>query len=536
MLLALMASACDRSAETKPQAVAPAGTKVGGTITVATGPISSLDPQLAVDPSSQLLIRTMCDQLIEFDPKTGKAVGGLAESWTVTSKGSRLIVKLRKGAKFSDGEEVTSEDVVFTLSRLASEELGSPAARIVERISGFGFVHGDVQTDRDSLLTSLVGVQRIDSRSLEITLDQPYAEFYKALSHPVTTPISQKAQASKDRFACAGPYLAPKSIVPGEQIILERNKSYSGGGNHTFSGQGYADRFVLVPKDSRAAEFDSFNAAAEIDVAFVPDARLGEVAGSPMKVAAPTAQLEMIGLPTSLSPFDDPKVRRALSVILDRDAIAIKVYTGGRAPAISFVGFSDKPACEFTDHKPDVDPARSLLSEAGVDLTGRPLKLYFNDEFTNRALVEEVASQWRAALGLDVQTVALVWDAFISQGLGTKGFDGAFRFSWSPEYPSPERVLFPLFDTDSIGRDNLSRYSSRDFRESLRRARKEIDDGRRGDAYFSTERLVCAEMPAIPIVFDLRTYVVKGRIRSANGELMDRSWAEPNLRDWYISQ
>lgn len=537
MLLAFFATACDRSGETRPKAVGPPGTKMGGTITVATGPISSLDPQLAVDPSSQLLIRTMCDQLIEFDPKTAKPVGGLAESWTVTSKGSRLIVKLRKGAVFADGDEVTSEDVVFSLSRLASEELGSPAARIIERISGFGYVHGDVQTDRDSLLSSLVGVQLIDSRSFEITLDQPNAEFYKSLAHPVTTPISEKAvESPKGDFVCSGPYVAPNDSASGGPVSLERSTRYSGGGNHTRSGLGYVDRIIFVPKDSRALELDAFNAAPEIDVALVPDARLAEVSGSQVLVEAPTAQLEMIGMPTSLTPFDDPRVRTALSLTLDREGIGQRVYMGGRAAAVSFNGFAKRPSCEFTDTKPDPATAMSLLSEAGVDLSGMALKLYFNDEFNNRALIEEVALQWRSALGMDVQTVPLGWDAFISQGLGTKGFDGAFRFSWSPEYPSPERVLFPLFDTDSIGRDNLSRYSSRDFRESLRLARREINEERRSDAYFATERIVCDDMPAIPIAFDIRNYVIKGRIRAANGEFIDRSWAEPNLRDWYISE
>lgn len=512
---------------------------------VATSPITSVDPVTAADPASRMLAQTMCDQLINIDPVSGDFVGGLAESWTKTANGSRLILKLRKEARFSDGSEVKADDVVFSLSRLASEQQASPAARIIEPISGFDVMHGDVETDDERLLSKLVGVRPIEGRSLEIQLDEPMAEFFKALSHPATSPVSQEAfERDPEGFAkkpvCAGPYQMASPWESGKAVVLERNKNYAAvNAAYTSGGAGYAERIEFRQFASRDEELTAFS-GSEIDVAHVPGPKTAEAkALGDFYQEAPTSQLEMIGLPTGQTPFDEPWARVALSLALDRSRIASEVYAGSRVPAISFTGRkSSRPIDPCTINiRPsgDVAAAKSLLARNNTDLSGKAIKIYYNDEFQNAALASAVAAQWAETLGANVTTVALDWDPYLSQGVGTKGFDGAFRYSWNPDYPSADRVLHPLFHTDSIGRDNLSRFSSPALRESISVARRTLDDVARSTLYERAESIVCQEMPAIPIVFDVKGLMVRrARIAFTGEALFDPSSSEPLLREVFV--
>ena len=524
----------------------PPGAREGGTLVVATSPLTSVDPAQAFDPSSKMVAQTMCDQLINFDPVSGKPVGGLAESWTTTAKGARLIIKLRKDARFSDGSEVKADDIAFTLSRLASEEQASPAARIIQPIAGFEFMHGDVETDDERLLSKLVGVRPIEGRSLEIQLDQPMAEFFKALSHPATSPVSQEAykkdpKGFASRPVCAGPYRLGSPWEPGKTVVLERTKNYVAmNPAYTSGGAGFAERIEFRPFATRDEEFAAFS-SPDIDIAHVPGAKRAEAKQlGDSYVEAATDQLEMIGLPTSQPPFDAPETRAALSLALDRSRIASEVYAGSRVPALSFTvrgkASKAKDACTLT-MKASADPelAKTLISRSKAELAGRPLKIYYNDEFQNAALASAVAAQWAQTFGANVTTIAMDWEPYLSQGVSSKGFDGAFRYSWSPEYPSPDRVLHPLFHTDSIGRDNLSRFSSPSFRESLSAARRTIDDRTRAASYERAEAIVCEQMPAIPIVFSVKGFVMrKDRIAFTGDALFDPSSSEPVLREIYV--
>jgi peptide/nickel transport system substrate-binding protein/oligopeptide transport system substrate-binding protein len=495
----------------------------------------SVDPGNDYEPSGDLVIRTMCDTLLTTDPRDGTLRAGLAESWVVTANGARVALRLRKGLRFSDGSPLTAADVVYSLSRVASADYASAAADRLRLIAGFDQVHGDVETSNDSERRRLAGVRSSDKRTVEISLTRPYADFVRLLATRLTAPISMRAAGADPRaFArrpvCVGPYRLAEPFVPGASAVrLVRSAAYTAADSGlTRGGTGYADevRFRVYPTSAAAA------AAArrgEVDVAPAAPADATGVR------SGPGPELEYVGLPTTTAPFDRPEVRRALALALSRTELVRRVFPGTRVPATGFLPPTTGAARSCADLPPagDVAAAARLLTTAGVDLRGLRVPLLFNDELRNRALVTEVARQWHAALGLTAIPTPLTFAAFLAQGRGARGFAAPFRFSWTAD--DVDGYVTPLFSTDGVGRDNLSRYSDPTIDEALkRRAWRAVDPTDRALAYRRIADLLCASMPMVPLTTSLHRYAVGARVASASGAFVDGSTGQPLLRELYL--
>jgi len=377
-LLAVLA-ACVPSAkvsERAPRIPTPvAGAHTGGTLRVAITPPDGIDPTGAHEPIGELITSTMCDQLIAFDPLTGEPRPSLAESWTVGDGGRNLFIRLRAGARFSNGTPLTAEDVVFSLSRLANERFASPSASLLSEVAGYGFTHGEVDTKDEHLRQSLLGVSIVEGRTLSISLTSPLSEFFAVLAHPATSPVPRTlvmrdAGAFARAPVCAGPYRLASSAA--SSIVLKRVLNYVGANSSmTRGGAGYADTIEFNVFASRAAGVAAFRRGA-VDVAQVPESdRRAAPSGSRLEVA-PSLQTEFIGLPTTKPPFDDARVRAALSRALDRARLAA-LYGDRRTVASAFFpSFLDPGAvpagCSANaPARADMPGALALLKAAGVD-------------------------------------------------------------------------------------------------------------------------------------------------------------------------
>lgn len=587
-------AACAKSEELEVRRPVAAA-RPGGTIVVAITEPSSLDPALvsAFDSSARLVNETMCDRLIQLDPATGTPVGAIAESWLVANGGRTFTIKLRKGTKFSNGAEVTSEDVAYSLTRVAMAETASPVADQLSHVVGYRSMHGlDDEDDEGDEIDTLRGISLIDNYSLQIDLDEADAEFYRVLAHPLATPLPKKlAKADPEAMAgepvCAGPYVLDGAWGPKEPVIrLVPNRSYVARNlGYTRGGAGYANVIEFrVYRDAPAA-FKAYT-DGEADVAAVPD---GAVASARQRggdyVRSDSPVLEYIGLPSSVPPFTDPALRVALSLAIDRTRLVRDVWGNARTPATRYLpptlaaAYGSARQCgRVAPARADAGQARELMTSAieqyereaqatppaaggaspapvssaaaspapapaaspppAARVTGGklPITLSFNDEYANEKLARAVAAQWEAALPVDVRVVGTTWDAHLRTATSPAGFPGAFRMSWAPEYPSAEQYIGKLFSTDNVGRENLSRLSLGPIDRSLEFfARRTVDDAERADAYVGVEVAVCALMPIIPIAFGSTHRVVrKAELASATKRFTDRSWGEVTLRELYV--
>lgn len=486
------------------------GARTGGAITIAIDALDGIDPTNAHDPATRAVARAMCDTLIALDPVTGAPRAGLAESWTIADDGRKLFVKLRADVRFHDGTALTAEDVAFTLTRLASEAFAGDMAHLMEPVSGYGFVHGDAETSNRRFREELVGANAIDARTVEITLDEPFADFYLTLANPATSPVP-KAVVERDEAAfarapvCTGPYRVTTPFEPGEPVRLERFDDYHGrNAGHTAGGAGYAETLTFVPFERPAAALRAYR-NGEVDVAEVPEGVIGAVPGAVEHVE--TGLVELIGFPTTVEPFDDPAVRHALAAALDRATIARRLYREGRIA--STAPLPGGPAC--------------ATAPQDVDLSGVRARFYFNDEGSNRSLVRYASVVWRRTFGLRIEPVPMTWEAYLALGRRPQGFDGIFRYAWQADTPSPDRFLAPLFAEASIAQDNLTGYGDPTFEAALDRAREAVDDDERARAYADAAARICETMPMAPVVEDLRSTAHAETIASATGR-----WGRPS--------
>lgn len=579
-----------------PPAVNPAAAP-GGALNVGVAALPGVDPLSYHNPSSSLLGSVLCDTLVTLDPETGEVRPGLAQKWTLTDDGARIIVQLRKDAYFHDGRKVRSADVAESLERLANPDNASYMAELMNGVAGLPRFRADIEEGLP--VPPLHGVRVIEPYSFEIFLDAKNPDFLRVLAHPATAPVS-KAPYDRDPASapsypqCAGPYRLATPYQPGAaEVVLTRFDRYHQDTTaFTAGGRGWADeiRFRVYPDDQAA--YRAYE-RGEVDIVGVPSDRAREAKDrhGDRVVVGDSPYVEFIALPHgTTSVFGDPRTRIALSQALDREAIVHAAYGGAHKPATGFVppalttpavrttGKTAVKAVEFGcgDRTPvngDRDAARRAWAEAQdakepaqrlpPDAT---LSLFVN-ELQHGPLAETVARQWREVLGLDVQPVLLSWEEYRQRmlqeggaGPGTvrppgdngapsgddgrpaaagppgAGVPGPFRLSYAPAYSSIQAFLGALFLSRAGGSANSARYDSPEFDLVLEEdTRPVVDDHERLLRYRELEDLLCNDMPIIPVAFGRRAFLMRERVVPVrtSGRLLTRD-GMPVLRDMAV--
>ncbi|HEV7887105.1 MAG TPA: ABC transporter substrate-binding protein, partial [Acidimicrobiales bacterium] len=475
--------------------------------------------------AGMLVDSLLCEPLLRLDPVTGKLRPGLAATWIVSNGGRRITMRLRKGARFADGAKVTSDDVIASLSRAASEEFAGNAADLLAPVDGWEEISGRVQSARERDRRVLRGLAAIDGSSFSISLRAPDADFLRVLAHPVAAPVPRaRAERDPDGFAaqpsCAGPYQLSAPWSPGDPVIrLVRNARFKG-------TPVYAD----VVEFHVAEDPLSLWQAGKVDVAPRPAARAAEVP-EPDRVERPNGYVDYVGVPIA-----DPQVRVALSVALDRAAAA--AASPARQPARGFLPPAAGPAGR-TDGCGENAPLRGDPTRARALAQGRlpnpqaPIELLFNDELGNRPVVEAVARQWHDVLGLDVRLKPTPFDQIVRDGARPEGVGAAFRMGWQPPAPRPESYIGPLFTSAGVGRDNLARFVDPEVERKLaREARNASNEQDRDLAYRAVEQQLCQAMPLIPVAAGVSRWAA--RAAAVGGVTLDRARGWPVLRDMYV--
>jgi ABC-type oligopeptide transport system substrate-binding subunit len=283
-----------------------------------------------------------------------------------------------------------------------------------------------------------------------------------------------------------------------------------------------------------------------VDVAALPREVAPEVAGArPQNVVyGPTPHVEMVAVPTRavegtvLDGFDRPEVRLALSLALDRRRLAQAVYGDDRPAATGFVPADvvadDGYRCATTTPAtPDLERARRLLADTGVSLGGRRVPFYFNDEFGHARLVAELAAQWKAALGLELDLRPMTWDQLLDKATGAAAVDGLFRLAWAPDLLSAESYLVPFGEErpDPAG-PNLTRYSTPRLGRMLYRVGQASGDDR-GLRLRELNQLLCDELPTIPVAFGRASWVVADSVGAARSKVVD-PYGRIALRELFV--
>jgi oligopeptide transport system substrate-binding protein len=471
----------------------------GGVLRLALTEPSGLDPARAEDTYQGLVIAQIFEGLVDLDANLN-VVPALAKSWIVDSDGLGYHFVLRASARFQNGRVVTADDVAWSFLRAARTPGGLAREHLAHIVGGAEAMAGKAPT--------ISGVRVNGPRALTITLVEPYAPFLNTLA------TAQMRIAPRESVEAAGGDFAHRPVGSGpfrlqewrrgEKIVLAASDGY-------WKGRPYLDRVeidVTPGHDDRA--FESF-LAGEVDLAGFGKADRQRVPPGASVVQRLEMAVTCLGLNLATPPFDDPRVRRAAALSLDREAILeasgrVGLPTRGIVP----LGMVGGPPQAFAPAR-GADEARKVLEDAGRP-GGRGLaaaQLWANGtspptRATARAIARDLES-----VGIPVREHAVSWPALV--GTVDAGKAPAYLMTWVADTPDRDSFLGVLFR--SHGANNYLHYADPEVDRLLTAARREMDPAVRIRLYDEVEERVGAANVLIPLFSEQSTFAVRAGLQ-----------------------
>ena len=473
----------------------------------------SLDPALVTGVPEHRIVSTLFEGLTTTDPKDLSPRPGMAESWTVSKDGLVYTFKLRD-AKWTDGKPVTASDFVYAWERVLNPKTGAKYAQQLYYVrNGEEYNRGRV-TD-----FTRVGVKATDERTLQVTLRCPTAYFLDLTSFYTLYPVPRWAIAAhgKDwvkpgKIVSNGPFRLA-AWVPQKELVLEKNP------HHWDAATLKLQRAVFLPTDDVNTAFKQFLAGDSDWVPQVPTAQIEGARAKPEFYVTPYLGTYYFRFNVSKPPINDLRVRKALGMAVDREALTRYVTKAGEVPASTFVPAGLRGYTNAKGLALDVGGAKKLLAEAGYpDGKGFPkVELLYNTNELHRIVTQAVQQMWKQSLGIQVDLVNVEWKVYLSR---QSQLDYQIsRAGWIGDYVDPNTFLDMWI---SGGGNNQTGWSNTRYDDMISRAAcKLVNAGERMRLLQEAEQLLLNEAPVLP----LYTYVNKGMLSRKV-----RGW-HPNILD-----
>lgn len=529
----------------------------------------SLDPPVSSSQPDARIMMAIFDGLTEYDPKTGQPIPALATSWEPNEDNSVFTFHLRE-ARWSDGAPITAEDFVYSVRRGLSPTLASRNAYMAYDIvhaqaynEGAVFVRdaasgafimdparpterlvlpGD-PSDRQKALASAdlaiarnkvyvpvaaedVGIEAVDARTLRIRLRQPIPFVPKLVSHQFFRPVPRQAvERHGDRWTQPGNIVVSGAFRietwrPYDVIVMKRNPAYYD------AAVVKLDTLIFYPLEDQTTMMNLYK-AGEVYATYnhtVPAAWAGLMRRYRDYMDAPELATESYVFNTTKGPTADVRVRHALNMAIDKEALArfqqtVKPTTS-TVPLGMFEGYPSPQGDPF-------DPARAkaLLAEAGFrDASGAyapsavpvsQMEINYNTSERNRSVAEFLQAQWKQNLGITVPLRNSEFRTFL-QTRSRLEYQGVARSGWIGDYMDPFTFL-SLYVVE--GGDNGSGWSDPQFVQLLNDANRRTDPMERYRMLARAEAMLLAAQPTLPLYNNATNYLKKPFVKGL--------WANP---------
>ncbi|MFW6256373.1 MAG: peptide ABC transporter substrate-binding protein [Candidatus Sumerlaeota bacterium] len=473
-----------------------------------------MDPHLITGSPGFMIMRSLFEGLVELHPESLEPVGGVAESWDISDDGKTYTFHFRSSAKWSNGEALTADDFLYSWNRVLSPGLGSQYAYMLHCIKNAeAFNNGDIKD------FSQVGLKAPDAQTFVVELESPTPYFLQLLNMPCFYPVNRE---NIEAFGA----------------MDERTTKWNRVGNMVSNGafvlsQWEPDRLIEVRRNPYYWDAD----AVKLDgVRFLPINNLqteermfqtGEIhitqSLAPSKVVRykkekdprleihPYLGTYYYKINTTKPPLDNPKVRRALAMTIDRASITNDILKAGQTPATALTppdtaGYTSRAAIPY-----DPEKARELLAEAGY-ANGKglpPIELLYNTQEAHRQIAEAVQAMWKNELGVEVHLANQDWKVFLSR---LSNLDYAIaRSSWIGDYLDPTTFL-DIFRSDSG--NNRTGFASDEYDRLLDEAARLRDEDKRYALYQQAEKILLDAAPVMPVYAYSRVYLKAPEVKA----------------------
>ncbi len=473
-----------------------------------------IDPNVTNNSFATPFLSNCFEGLVTYDEK-GEVVPGNAESWESNDDLTVFTFHLREGLKWSDGTALTANDYVYSALRVLTPETTSQYVNMISDyvVNGQEFYDGTASAED-------VGIKALDDNTLEFTLKASCPYFIDLVSMWVYFPVQQatieangdKWTASAEAYVSNGPFKITEMNM-GESMVLEKNENYWNAENVTLEKLTF--RYVLDTSTALTA-YES----GEVDgVRTVPSSDLARLkAENAGLVSTPNYGTVYYDINCSKEPYDNPLVRKALNLAIDREALINNVAQVDGQPAYSFLApgyvVDGKDVTEGRSDfglssTADVEGAKAALAEAGYpDGEGFPtLQLSFYSDDNVKKIAEAIAEMWEKNLGITVEVSSAEWAVFYD-AVQSGNYEVA-AMGWSADYVNPMSFL-PLLYTNDV--TNNSFYSNPDYDAIVDQIKVEKDPAKFAELVLQADELVSAEYPVLGLYYKSNTYLIKDYI------------------------
>lgn len=481
---------------------------------------ADLDPQLITSITDAQIVICLMEGLTAMDPKDAHPVPGVAERWEHSEDKLTWTFHLRSDARWSNGDPVTAHDFAYSYRRMLSPALASEYASLLYCLRGAEAYNTGKLGD-----FAEVGVRAVDDRTLALTLHTPVAYLPALVMHQAFHPVHQatiekfgKIDERGTRWTRAGNYVGngPFTLAawePNQLIRLAKNETY-------WDRDAVRLKEVnFYPIEDRVTEEASFRAGQLHVTATIPPDKIEVYKRDQPHLLRQEATLATFYLTynTTKPPLNDARVRRALSLVIDRTALCEKVLRGGRVPAYTLTppGIAGYESAPY--FKEDVAEAKRLLADAGFpDGAGFPRLELLMAKGGSSQTPEAMQQMWRTHLNVDVAIVLQEGRVFMDS-LRTRAYDLA-PAGWVGDYLDPSTFL-DLFRTGNG--NNHTGWSSSAYDKLVADALKAGDDAVRYPLYRQAEELLMRDMPIGPLFYNRRNYLVLPSVKGWEPNLLD---------------
>ncbi|GAA3071822.1 MULTISPECIES: ABC transporter substrate-binding protein [Actinomycetes] len=498
---ALLLTACgDDGAET-------ASAEDGGTLSIYNCEPQNLMPGNNTENCGSRVLEQLFTGLTQIDYETYEAVPAVAESWE-TEDQTTWTFHLRDDFTFHNGDPVTAQTFVDTFNWVVDPDNAQAGATFHDKFVGYDdVVEGEAQ--------EMEGVRAVDEHTLELELSEPFGQLPVVLTYTSFFPMPEVAFDDMEAFQSSpignGRYQMDGEWVHDVEIAMERYEEWPG------EDPGAPQRIEwMIYNDVDTAYTDVL--AGNLDI-------LGEV--PPHRIAGveddfgdnwsqhESSRFVYMGFPLYQEEFEDPDLRHAMSMAIDREEIIENIFDGSQTPARSILppvlpqGRDD--ACEHCHFDPEA--AADLYEDAGGP---SELTLYTDSGTGHDEYVEAIGNQWRQNLGIEeIRYESLDFAQYLDLH-ESEGVTGPYRLGWLLAYPSPQYAMEPLYSAGAPS--NYSGYASEEFDELIDQANA-ADVEEADTIYQEAEDVLLEDLPVIPLWFQDYFIVHSDRVTDVDMDL-----------------
>ncbi len=465
----------------------------------------ALDIHLAQSLAALNVLRDLHEGLVTFDARA-ELVPGIAREWSSAEDGLLWRFELDAEARWSDGQPILAGDLVASWRRALSPETASPTAGMLDVVANAREVR------LGQLAPEALGVRAVGDHQLEVRLRQPTPWFAELLTHPVTFPWP----GERPRFS--GPFML-ESRVPGAHVRLVRNDQWRAAG--TVALDGVVWHVIEEPN----IELSRYRADQLHITETIPPGRVEWLArqmGEELRIS-PYLGSFFLAFNTARPPFEDqPELRRALSLVIDRELLTERVLGAGEVPAWGLIppgmpGWPEAVGRDSGTRTEHIAEAQRLYRQAGYG-PRRPLtvELRFNTSLAHRRMAAAVAAMWREHLGVRTRQVNEEWKVFVAnrrQGRITE----VVRGGWIADWRDAANFL-QLFESDSPL--NYTGWRDAEF-DRLMAAAAGSEGEARLDHLRQAEARLLDQQVIIPLYYYVSRHLVKPEVAGFEDNVMD---------------